>query len=68
MNFVDFLFAIFFITFQIIYWIVLEFIFKVNVLQKDLSASLMVSRDLALLRLYLFRFSDEFVLNFLSVA
>ena len=46
------------------FWLVLEFIFEVKVLQEDFMASLMVHWVL-----YLLRFSDVgFVLNFLWVA
>ena len=54
---------------QIFFGFVLEFIFEMKVLQKELLASLMMHRVFALCCLYLFRFSDEgFVLNFLRVA
>ena len=52
-----------------IFGFVLEFIFKIKILQEDLLASLMMYQVFALCCLYLFRFSDEgFVLNFLRVA
>ena len=64
-----FLFAIFFMKSQILLGFVLEFIFKMKILQEDLLASLMMYRVFALCCLYLFGFLDkDFVLNFLRVA
>ena len=64
-----FLFVNFFIESQIIFGLVLEFIFEVKVLQENFLAFLMLCQVLVLCCLYLFRFSDEsFVWNFMRVA
>ena len=60
--------SIFFIKSQIFSGFVLEFIFEVKVLQEDFLASLRINWVFALCCLYLFKFSDGFVLNFLRVA
>ena len=50
---------VFFLKFQIIFGLILEFIFEVKILQEDLLVSLMERQVLAFCYLYLFKFSYE---------
>ena len=59
MGLLMFLLVIFSIKSQIIFGLVLEFIFEIKFLQEDPLASLMVYQVLALSCLYFFQFSDE---------
>ena len=64
-----FLLYILFIKFQIIFGLVLEFIFEMKVLQKNLLVSLMVHQVLTLCCLDMFRIIDKgFALNIQHVV